>query len=76
MWVTTEKQKGCQPAQGAMSFRWEVGEQSLCNPTFWTCRTALLLLTKLKSSFKESGHVQVSRLTPQHLTWLYSVSMS
>lgn len=31
------------------------GEKDLCNPTFWTCSTASLLLTKSKCSFKESG---------------------
>lgn len=37
-------------------------EQNLCSPTFWTCSTALLLLTKTKSSFKESG-LHVSQQT-------------
>lgn len=49
------RNKGCQLAQGSHILQMGDGEQNLCNPTFLSCSTALLLLTKSKSSFKESG---------------------
>lgn len=54
MWITAEKQR-VPTSSGSHVLQMGGGEQNLCNPTFWTYSTALLLLTKSKSSFKESG---------------------